>query len=259
MDGPVLYRTPDGRVIAYHHDTVQATSEEAARPGIVFLPGFRSDMQGSKALFLSDWAKAQGRDFLRFDYTGHGQSSGDFADGCIGDWFRDACDVLRELTTGPQILVGSSMGGWIALLVMRAMPEQVAGLVGIATAPDFTEDSILRRLTPVQRDTLYREGQIEEPSQYSDLPYLITRKLIEDGRRHLVMRSPLRASGPIRLLQGMADPDVPWETAARLAAHIEGDDVRAVLLRGADHRLSGERELALIAETIHTLPDVIGS
>ncbi len=212
-------------------------------------------MQGGKALFLHDWAIRQGRDFLRFDYTGHGASSGDFADGCIGDWFRDACDVLQELTEGPQILVGSSMGGWIALLVMRVMPERIAGLVGISAAPDFTEDSILKRMTLTQRDTLYREGKIEEPSQYSELPYLITQKLIEDGRKHLVMRSPLRAPGPVRLLQGMADPDVPWETAARLASHIEGDDVRVILLRGADHRLSGERELALIAETIHTLPD----
>ena len=212
-------------------------------------------MQGSKALFLQDWAAGQGRDFLRFDYTGHGASSGDFADGCIGDWFRDACDVLAALTEGPQILVGSSMGGWIALLVMRKMPERVAGLVGIATAPDFTEDSILQRMTLSQRDALYRDGRLEAPSQYSEEPYLITRKLIEDGRKYLVMRSALRAPGPVRLLQGMADPDVPWETAARLAAHIEGEDVRAILLRGADHRLSGERELALIAETIHTLPD----
>ena len=212
-------------------------------------------MQGSKALFLQDWAAGQGRDFLRFDYTGHGASSGDFADGCIGDWFRDACDVLAALTEGPQILVGSSMGGWIALLVMRKMPERVAGLVGIATAPDFTEDSILQRMTLSQRDALYRDGRLEAPSQYSEEPYLITRKLIEDGRKHLVMRSALHAPGPVRLLQGMSDPDVPWETAARLAAHIEGEDVRAILLRGADHRLSGERELALIAETIHTLPD----
>ncbi len=212
-------------------------------------------MLGSKALFLHNWAEKQNRDFVRFDYTGHGQSSGDFADGCIGDWFRDACNVMRDLTTGPQILVGSSMGGWIALLMMRAMPERVAGLVGIAAAPDFTEDSILTRMTRAQRETLHRDGRIEEPSRYSDLPYLITRKLIEDGRRHLVMRSPLRATGPVRLLQGMADPDVPWETAARLATHIEGDDVRMILLRGADHRLSGEKELALLAETIHALPD----
>lgn len=230
---------------------------ESARPGIVFLPGFRSDMRGSKALFLHDWAISQNRAFLRFDYTGHGESSGAFEDGGIGDWFRDARDVVDALTTGPQILVGSSMGGWIALLVMRAMPERVAGLVGIAAAPDFTEDSIWQRSTAAQRDTLRRHGRIEEPSQYSDDPYLVTRKLIEDGRRHLVLRGPLRASCPVRLLHGMDDTDVPWETAARLAAHIDGDDVRTTLIRGAGHRLSTERDLALIAETIHTLPDPV--
>jgi len=255
MDETALYRTPDGRSIAYHRGTAQAASAGSARPGLVFLPGFRSDMRGSKALFLHDWAAAQGRAFLRFDYTGHGESSGDFAEGCIGDWFRDACDVLRDLTTGPQVLVGSSMGGWIALLVMRAMPDRVAGLVGIAAAPDFTEESMWHRSTAAQRETLRRDGRIEGPSAYSDEPHLITRKLIEDGRRHLVLRTPLPAPCPVRLLHGMDDGDVPWETAARLAAHIEGDDVRTTLIRGADHRLSTRRDLALIAETIHMLPD----
>jgi len=255
MEETAFYRRPDGMSIAYHRGTAQAASAGTGRPGIVFLPGFKSDMQGSKALHLRDWAAAQGRAFLRFDYTGHGASSGAFADGCVGDWFRDACDVLRALTEGPQVLVGSSMGGWIALLVMRAMPERVAGLVGIATAADFTEDLIWRRMTTAQRAILARDGRIVAPSDYADDPYPITRRLIEDGRRHLVLRSALRAQCPVRFLQGMADPDVPWETATRLAAHIEGEDVRAILLRGADHRLSGARELALLAETIHTLPD----
>ncbi len=252
-----LYRTPDDRTIAYRRSIVQATSAGRVRPGIVFLPGFRSDMEGSKALFLHEWAEKQGRAFLRFDYTGHGASSGAFADGCIGDWFRDACDVLRALTEGPQVLVGSSMGGWIALLLMRAMPERVAGLVGIAAAPDFTEETIWQRATTAQRETLLREGRLEGPSAYGDEPYLITRKLIEDGRHHLVMRSPLCAPCPVRLLHGMADPDVPWETAARLADHIEGDDVRVTLLRGAGHRLSDAPELALIAETVQALPDPV--
>lgn len=255
MDEPALYRMPDGRSIAYHRGTAQAASAGSARPGIVFLPGFRSDMCGNKALFLGDWAAGQGRGFLRFDYTGHGESSGAFADGCIGDWFRDAGDVLRDLTTGPQVLVGSSMGGWIALLLMRAMPERVAGLVGIAAAPDFTEESMWRRMTAAQRDTLRRDGRIEQPSDYAEEPYPITRRLIEDGRRHLVLRAPLPAPCPVRLLHGMDDVDVPWETAARLAAHIEGDDVRTTLIRSADHRLSTERDLALLAETVHTLPD----
>jgi len=217
-------------------------------------------MNGNKALFLDDWAASQGRAFLRFDYTGHGASSGAFEDGCIGDWLRDAEEAIRALTTGPQVLVGSSMGGWIALLLLRAMPERVAGLVGIAVAADFTEEGIMRRLTPALRERLNRDGRIVEPSAYApDEPHIITRRLIEDGRDHLVLRAPLAAACPVRLLHGMADADVPWETATRLAAHIEGADVRAILLRGGDHRLSEERDLALLAETIHTLPDPVAS
>ena len=212
-------------------------------------------MEGTKAAFLHRWAQGQGRAFLRFDYTGHGASSGAFEDGCVGDWVRDARDVLEALTEGPQVLVGSSMGGWIALLLLRAMPERIAGLVGIAAAPDFTEESMVPRMDRAQREALRRDGRIAVPSAYSDAPAVITRRLIEDGRRHLVLRSPLRAGCPVRLLHGMADPDVPWETATRLAAHLSGEDVRVVLLRHGDHRLSGDRDLALIAETIHALPD----
>lgn len=220
----------------------------------MFLPGFKSDMEGSKALHVHEWAERKGRTFLRFDYTGHGQSSGAFEDGCIGDWFRDACDVLMHLTEGPQILVGSSMGGWISMLIMQAMPERLAGFVGIAAAPDFTEESMWRRATAQQRTALRRDGAVSVPSDYSEEPYIITRKLIEEGRDHLVLRKPLRAPCPVRLLQGMEDEAVPFETAARLVRHIEGDDVRAILLNGADHRLSGERELALLLETLEEIP-----
>lgn len=216
-----------------------------------------SDMEGSKALFLHDWAEAQGRAFLRFDYTGHGQSSGEFVDGSIGDWLRDACEVIKVLTEGPQVLVGSSMGGWIALLVMRAMPERVAGLVGIAVASDFTEELMLRAATPMDRDALRRDGHVERSTEYSDKPYIITRHLIEEGRNHLVLRKPLVAPCPVRLLQGTADEAVPYEMALRLVNHIEGDDVRAILLKDADHRLSNERELALLVETVDGLPDPI--
>ena len=212
-------------------------------------------MGGTKAAFLHGWAKGRGRAFLRFDYTGHGASSGAFEEGSIGDWLRDARDVLADLTEGPQVLVGSSMGGWIALLLLRAMPERIAGLVGIAAAPDFTEDSMWRRMDRAQRETLRRDGRLVVPSAYSEDPTIVTRRLIEDGRRHLVLRSPLVARCPVRLLHGMADPDVPWETAPRLAAHIEGGDVRATLLRAGDHRLSEADDLALIAETVDALPD----
>lgn len=214
-------------------------------------------MDGNKALFLHDRAAGQGRAFLRFDYTGHGRSSGAFAQGCIGDWLRDAADVLRALTAGPQVLVGSSMGGWIALLLLRAMPERVAGLVGIAAAPDFTEETVWRVASAEQRAALRLRGRIERADAYGDAPQVITRRLIEDGRDHLVMRAPLAAPCPVRLIHGMADDAIPHETALRLARHIEGDDVRVTLIRGGDHRLSGERELALIAETVHALPDPV--
>lgn len=220
----------------------------------MFLCGFKSDMQGGKALHVQDWADRTDRSFVRFDYTGHGRSSGDFVDGCIGDWFRDACDVIRHLTEGPQILVGSSMGGWISMLIMRTMPERVAGLIGISAAPDFTEDSMWRQATLQHRDEMRSTGRVELPSEYSEEPYIITRKLIEEGRNHLVLRAPLVAPCPVRLLQGMDDDAVPYETTARLVRHIEGDDVRAILIRGADHRLSGERELALLIETLEGFP-----
>jgi pimeloyl-ACP methyl ester carboxylesterase len=235
--------TPDGRRIAYHRS-------EGAGPGIVFLGGFRSDMTGTKAAFLEEWARARGRAFLRFDYTGHGASSGRFEDGCIGDWARDAADAVGALTEGPQILVGSSMGGWIALLIARRMPERIAGLVGIAAAPDFTEDGIWAEMDNDTRRRLAMDGRIETPSDYSDDPYPITARLIEDGRHHLVLCAALDLPFPVRLLQGMADMDVPVAVALRLAEHADCADLRLTLVKGADHRFSGPAELALIAASI---------
>lgn len=253
MTEPDYLETKDGHRIAYHRLAGQASKGETALPGVVFLGGFRSDMTGTKAVFLEKWARGQGRAFLRFDYTGHGQSSGRFEDGCIGAWARDAKDAISALTEGPQIIVGSSMGGWIALLLARIMPERFAALVGIAAAPDFTEDSMWRSATVAQRAMLTRDGRIEVPSKYADDPYVITRKLIEDGRRHLVLRSPLVVPFPVRLLHGTEDVDVPWEMATRLVRHLDGSDVRAVLVRGADHRMSEPAELNLLAETLDAL------
>ncbi len=223
---------------------------EGKGPGIVFLGGFKSDKEGTKALFLQDWARANGRAFLRFDYTGHGASSGDFLDGCIGDWARDAMDAVTALTQGPQVLVGSSMGGWISLLVAREMPARVAGLVGIAAAPDFTEDSMWDGFDAGQRRDLLEKGRVELPSDYSDAPYVITRKLIEDGRRHLVLRQPLPLPFSVRFLQGTADTDVDMSVALRLLEHAEGDDIRLTLVKGADHRFSTPECLALVARMI---------
>lgn len=239
---PDFLTTPAGRRIAYH-------KTEGAGPGVVFLGGFKSDMTGTKAQHLQDWAEATGRAFLRFDYSGHGQSSGAFLDGCIGDWAADAMAAISALTTGPQVLVGSSMGGWISLLVARAMPDRVAGLVGIAAAPDFTEDLMWATFTEAERAAL-AAGRVEQPSDYSDEPYVITRRLIEEGRSQLVLRSPLPLPFPVRLLQGTADVDVPPAVALRLVDHAESPDLRLVLVKGADHRFSTPTCLALTVTQI---------
>ncbi|MDP3862063.1 MAG: alpha/beta hydrolase [Phaeovulum sp.] len=237
--------SPEGRRIAF--------VQHAGRgPGVVFLGGFRSDMQGTKALALEAWAAAAGRGFLRFDYSGHGASGGDFEAGCIGDWLADARAALG-LTEGPQVLVGSSMGGWIALLLARAMPERVAGLVTIAAAPDFTEDGFWAGFDAARRAELLRAGRVEMPSDYSAEPYAITLRLIEDGRRHLLLRMPLNLPMPVRMLQGTADADVPQAVALRLLAHAEGPDIRLTLVKAADHRFSTPECLRLIEAAVAEL------
>ncbi|MEZ5752654.1 MAG: alpha/beta hydrolase [Paracoccaceae bacterium] len=238
--------TPRGRRLAY-------CQTAGSGPGIVFLGGFKSDMTGTKAQFLEGWAREQGRAFLRFDYSGHGASSGAFLDGCIGDWFEDALDVITTLTQGPQVLVGSSMGGWISLLVARTIPERVAALVGIAAAPDFTEDSMWEGFDAEQRAALAREGFVDLPSDYADEPYRITRRLIEDGRNQLVLRRPLSLPFPVRLLQGSADTDVPPAVALRLFDHAQSPDLRLTLVKGADHRFSEPANLALLGQTLSEL------
>lgn len=233
--------TPQGRRIAYH-------VRDGAGPAVVFLGGFRSDMEGTKALWLDDWARARGRAFVRFDYSGHGVSGGRFEEGCIGDWAEDAAAVL-SLVNGPAVLVGSSMGGWISLLIARAMPERVAGLVTIAAAPDFTEDSMWGGFDAATRARLMDEGQVAIPSDYGD-PYVITRRLIEEGRGRLVLRTPLDLPFPVRMLQGTADRDVDQSVALRLLAHASGPDIRLTLVKGADHRFSAPDCLDLIGQAV---------
>jgi pimeloyl-ACP methyl ester carboxylesterase len=256
MDAPDYLELNKNHRLAYHRIT--GRGDGASAPGIVFLGGFRSDMTGTKALWLADWAQARGRAFLRFDYRGHGASSGDFLDGAIGDWADDAADAVARLTQGPQILVGSSMGGWIALLLARRIPEQVAALVGIAAAPDFTED-MWARMDEGQQRELMEAGRIEQPSDYSDEPTVITRRLIEDGRNQLVLRAPLKLPFPVRLLQGTADADVLPSVALRLLDHIDCPDARLTLVKDADHRFSGPRELALIGKTLHGVTRAVGA
>ncbi|MGL4320669.1 MAG: alpha/beta hydrolase [Paracoccaceae bacterium] len=242
VTAPNHLTTPQGRQIAYHYTAGQG-------PGVVFLGGFKSDMTGTKAVFLEGWARARGQAFLRLDYSGHGASSGAFEDGCIGDWAADAAAVIAQVTAGPQVLVGSSMGGWIALLLARAQPDRVAGLVGIAAAPDFTAD-VEAEMTAKELAAMAREGRIMQPSDYADQPYIFTRKLIEDGRRQQVLNERLHLPFPVRLLQGTADRDVLPAVALRLLDHVTGSDVRLTLVKDADHRFSTPACLALIGDTV---------
>jgi pimeloyl-ACP methyl ester carboxylesterase len=243
MTVPRFLTTPQGRSIAY--DRI-----EGRGPGVVFLHGLRSDMTGTKAVSLADWARRTGRAFLRFDCSGHGLSSERFEDGAIGDWFEDALVALDRLTDGPQVLVGSSMGGWLALLLARAVPGRIKGLVGIAAAPDFTEDSMWAQATEAQRAALLRDGLIHLPSDYGDAPYVVSRRLIEEGRAHLVLREALSLPFPVRLLHGTSDRDVPPAVALRLLDHATGPDMRLTLVKEADHRFSSPACLALIEAAI---------
>lgn len=242
MADPDYLETAQGRRLAYHRHA-------GTGPMVVFLGGLRSDMEGTKALHLEEWAAAEGRAFLRFDYSGHGQSSGTFEEGCIGDWADDVAAVLDALTEGPLVLVGSSMGGWQALLAARAMPERLAGLVTIAAAPDFTEDGMWAGFSDAQRADVLETGQIALPSEYGD-PMIVTRRLIEDGRDRLVLRTKLALPMPTRMLQGTADADVDMSVALKLLSHAEGPDMRLTLVKGADHRFSEPECLDLIVRSV---------
>lgn len=242
MSDAQFLETSQGRRLAYHHT-------EGSGPCVVFLGGLKSDMEGMKAIHLEAWCKARGQAFLRFDYSGHGESSGTFEEGCIGDWAEDTGAALSALTTGKLVVVGSSMGGWQALLYARANPERIAGLVTVAAAPDFTEDGYWASFSDAQKATLARDGQIAMPSDYME-PYIITHRLIEDGRANLVLRAPLSLPFPVRCLQGTADTAVSTETALRLLDHADCPDMRLNLVKDADHRFSDGPCLGLIEAAI---------
>ena len=236
------FDTPQGRRIAYH-------KSGGAGPCLVFCGGLKSDMEGTKAVHLEAWAKARGLAFLRFDYSGHGESSGAFEDGCIGDWHEDTLAILEAVTEGPLFVVGSSMGGWQALLLARAIPRRIKGLVTIAAAPDFTEDGYWANFTDAQKAELEAVGHVALPSDYME-PYIITKRMIEDGRTHLVLRDRLELPFPVRFLQGTADTAVSVATAVRLLEHSEGPDIRLNLVKDADHRFSDAVCLTLIEEAV---------
>ncbi|MDP2376302.1 alpha/beta fold hydrolase [Reyranella sp.] len=246
MDRVERLQRPDGNTVAY-------AKTDGRTPTVVFLGGFRSDMTGTKAIALEARARASGRAFLRFDYLGHGQSSGRFEDGTIGRWLDDSLATIDQLTTGKLVLVGSSMGGWLSLLVARARPDRLAGLVLIAAAPDFTERMLLKGLSPEDRLALERDGRLERPSQYSPEPSVFTWKLIEEGRRHLLLDKKLALPCPVRLLHGQSDPDVPWDYSLKIAAHLEAPEVITTLIKGGDHRLSTPADIARLIATVEEL------
>ncbi|MGE5478287.1 MAG: alpha/beta hydrolase [Bacteroidales bacterium] len=225
-------------------------------PGVVFIHGYRSDMEGGKALALEQWCREQGRAFLRFDMFGHGQSSGDVLDGTIGRWADDAEAVIGQLTAGPQILVGSSLGGWIALLAALRLRPRIAGIVGVAAAPDFTEDLMWAEFTPEQKRQLVAEGRVVQENCYEpDNPWIIPRRLIEDGRNHLLLRDAINLYCPVRLIQGQKDADVPWKTALRIADCLASEDVEVTLVKDGDHRLSRDHDLTRLVETVARLAE----
>jgi pimeloyl-ACP methyl ester carboxylesterase len=222
-------------------------------PGIVWLGGFKSEMTATKATALDSWAARAGRAFVRFDYFGHGKSSGEFRDGTITRWRDDALAVLDRLTSGPQILVGSSMGGYLALLAARLRPERIAGLLLIAPAADFTEKLLWAGMPDDAKRQLEESGAWLRPSAYDPNPYPITRRLIEDGRRHLILdKGPIALRCPARILQGMQDADVPWQHALKLFRAITGD-VSLTLVRDGDHRLSTPSDLARMERVLEAL------
>ncbi len=238
--------TDDNTQLAYHH-------ADGAQPGVMFLGGFKSDMTGSKATALEAHCMQHDVAFTRFDYLGHGASSGNFTDGTIGQWAQNAIAILDDITAGPQILVGSSMGGWLMLLAALARPQRVAGLIGIAAAPDFTERLLWAQMNEQQRHELMEEGVYYAPSCYGEDCYPITRKLIEEGRNHLLLESDIAIHCPIRLIHGMSDPDVPWQLSTQLAEKLMSDDVDVQLIKSGDHRMSQPENLSLLCDTLDAL------
>jgi pimeloyl-ACP methyl ester carboxylesterase len=224
-------------------------------PGVVFLGGFKSNMTGIKATAIEAHCRTRGQVFLRFDYRGHGDSGGTFTEGTIGRWRDDAVAVLDALTEGPQVLVGSSMGGWIMVLAALARPDRVSGLVGVAAAPDFTEDLMWAQFDDATRTAILRDGVYQEQSTYSEAPYPVTRELIEDGRHHLVLRASIPVTCPVRLLHGMRDADVPWNTSRRLLERLEVADATLTLIKDGEHRLSREEDLKRIFAAVDELLD----
>ena len=255
---PKMMKSAAGEDIAWINDGV--APEKAERCGFFWLGGFMSDMRGTKATALGHLAQRRERSSVRFDYSGHGSSSGRLEDGTIGKWLDEALMIFREVAKGPRVLIGSSMGGWIALLLYRKLsqeaPEEAArirGMVLLAPAADMTEELMWKEFPEEAKKALMEQGRIEIPSQYGDAPYIITRELIEEGRNHLLLEKGMEVACPVRILQGDADTDVPWEHALKTYHALRGPDVTFTLIKGADHRLSDPNALMLLGETVESL------
>ena len=245
---PSILSRPGGVTIAYYH-------REGKLPGVIFCTGFKSDMSGGKALALEEWCEREGRQFTRFDYQGHGASSGRFEDGTIGKWRDDALAILDKVTIGRQIVVGSSMGGWIACLMAIARKERIAAIVGIAPAIDFTQKLLWPRLDAAARRQIEEEGVWYRPSAYGDGPYPITKKLIDEGKKHLLLPGPIPFSGPVRIIHGMRDDAVPWEHSLRLAEAMMSTDIEIILVKDGEHRLSRDSDLSRLIATVSEQAD----
>jgi pimeloyl-ACP methyl ester carboxylesterase len=243
---PTLFARPDGVRLAYRH-------RGGAEPTIVFLPGYMSDMEGSKAVAIDTWAAETGRAMLRLDYAGSGASEGRFEDGTLASWRDDALLLIDALTQGPLLLVGSSMGGWLALLIALARPDRVAGLVGIAAAPDFTEWGF----SDADKALLMTEGRLLEPTPYGDDPLVTTLAFWQSGQSLRLLGAEIAIDCPVRLLQGQEDRDVPWQTAVRLAQRLRSYDVQTLLIKDGDHRLSRDGDIALLIHMIGSLLDTL--
>ena len=245
---PRYWTREDGARIAYRRLTGQS-------PTVVFLGGFSSDMTGTKATHLDAWCRSRGQAFLRFDYQGHGASSGRFVDGTIGTWRDDALGVIEACSEGPLVLVGSSMGAWIMVLVARALSRRVLALVGLAAAPDFTEEFIRRHLGAEGRAELAGQGVVHVPSDYANEDCPISLALIEEAREHLLLGTSIPVDCPVRLLHGLDDRDVPWQVSRRLLQALRSSDVTLEVIKGGDHRLSQTADLARLARTLNELLD----
>ncbi len=237
------HTTKAGYKIAYEHVKGEGT-------GVIFLPGFRSDMGSTKAAVLADWCKQEHIEYTRFDYFAHGKTPGDFADFTIGIALEDTLEILDHVATGEQILVGSSMGGWVALRAALERKGQVRGLVGVAAAPDFTERMFYQDMTPEQREEMEREGKIWVHSDYYNNDYPLTMKLIEDGKKHLLMHDRIPLEIPVSLLHGQADDVVPWETSLKIAETVNSEDVTITLIKDGDHRLNRPADTAVLVELV---------